>query len=104
MRLHNLQEGTVCDDGFNDISATVICREMGYKHGISYTWGTDYGITAWDIQESYPIVLDDINCTDPDLTFSNCSYDSPDTRDYHWEDVFLYCSESEQGNRSVILK
>ena len=33
------KDGTVCDDGFNDRSATLICQEMGFEGAVSWLGG-----------------------------------------------------------------
>ena len=38
--------GTVCDDGFGDIEADVICREMGYERSTGWTSGSFYEVQS----------------------------------------------------------
>ena len=86
-----LQAGTVCARGFSDAAAAVICSEMGYENLSSMMSGSYY----WDIQKSYPIILDEVRCSEEGASFSDCSFQAP--RDcFHWEDVFLVCGR--QGN------
>ena len=82
-----VQVGTVCDDYFNDIAATVICKEMG---NIGFNLWRKFD--SWNtLKSSYDIVLDNIKCVDTNQRFGNCTY----TRKHncgHGEDVFLTCS------------
>lgn len=79
--------GTVCNDGFSDVVAHVICREMGYLRTVSWHYGN-----AWAVQYNYTIVLDDLKCVDPDSGFSACSYQTSHNCG-HREDVFLTCED-----------
>ena len=83
-----LQAGTVCGFEFSDTAASVICKEMGYVN-MTHWISSSYPYT-WDIQDSYPIVLDYVSCSEEDVSFSDCSFD---TEHYcgHGEDVFLVC-------------
>ena len=82
-----MQAGTVCDDDFSDAAAAVICNEMGYEN-LTYWISSNY----WrDIQDSYPIVLDSVRCSEEDVSFSNCSFQGPRFNSDHREDVFLVC-------------
>ena len=79
--------GTVCDDGFGDIEAKAICREMGYNGSSSWRSGLFY-----DIQNSLDILLDNVDCEDED--WSTCSYSTTHNCG-HSEDVFLTCVQGE---------
>ena len=80
-----LQTGTVCDDRFNDVAATAICKEMDYECALSWSSGE----TGWETQNSYSIALDNVFCeTD---NFTECSFDL-DHNCAHAEDVSLTCS------------
>ena len=37
--------GTVCDDGFNNAAATVVCRSLGHR----YVYTLCVGITLWQL-------------------------------------------------------
>ena len=80
--------GTVCDDSFSDISANVICREIGYIGALNWVSGSEY--SYGETQTSLRIALDEVTCQDDD--WASCSYST--THDCgHSEDVFLTCLE-----------
>ncbi|KAL5253796.1 hypothetical protein ACHWQZ_G013538 [Mnemiopsis leidyi] len=81
------ESGTVCDDSFTDISASVICKEMGYKCSVFWSSGDE-----WALQSSKKIILDNVKCVDDSLNFLNCSFSSGGHNCNHREDVHLYCS------------
>ena len=72
------------------MDAEVICREMGYD-GLT-SW--DYG-NYWEIQESFPIVLDEISCS-ADSPFASCDFYVRHDCD-HSDDVHLVCAFNETG-------
>ena len=79
--------GTVCDDGFDNVAAAVICQEMGYQ-GSPVTWFSP--ITS-AIQDSYEIVLNDVMCSDENAGFSACTF-TTDHNCEHGQKVILACS------------
>ena len=57
--------GTICDDGWDDIDATVVCRELGYLYGIAtrrarFGSGTD------------PVWLSQVGCLGAESKLSHC--------------------------------
>eukprot|EP00116_Pleurobrachia_bachei_P019063 sb/3479325/ len=79
-------EGTVCDDMFNRTAAQVICKEMGFK------CVTGWGTFNWDdVQNKFPIVLDDVECGAENITFSECGFKTT-TNCVHNEDIHLSCN------------
>lgn len=64
---HNSQWGTVCDDGWSDEDATVVCRQLGLNNGAKAYSSAHFGAG------SDPIWLDDIACTGNEETLTNCS-------------------------------
>ena len=89
---YNGQWGTVCDDGWDDTDARVVCRQLGFR-----TYGTAYS-NAYFGQGSGPILLDGVTCTGSETTLSNCSHLGVGvTRSCsHSEDAGVRCS-SYQG-------
>ena len=85
--------GTVCHDDLlhqqNNYSGNAICREMGYKRVLHWTFGYLYD---HDYQRSFNITLSYVFCTNED--WRSCTYStSPQPRDCgHSDDVFLTCS------------
>ncbi|XP_030840909.1 deleted in malignant brain tumors 1 protein-like [Strongylocentrotus purpuratus] len=65
---HEGQWGTVCDDGWDDSDARVVCRQLGYSGnvGVARSRAT-YG------QGSGPIYLDDVGCSGNESRLTDCS-------------------------------
>ena len=79
--------GTVCDDGFGSLEASVICEELGY--GGAEDYDSDGG---WEIQSNYQITLDDVSCdTEEEERWASCSFTETHNCG-HSEDIFLTCS------------
>ena len=65
---YNGQWGTVCDDGWDDTDAGVVCRQLGFgSSGRSYS-------NAYFGQGSGPIWLDSIVCTGNEPTLVSCGH------------------------------
>ena len=57
--------GTICDDGWDDIDATVVCRELRYSHGIAKRqaqFGSGTG----------PVWLHQVGCLGNESKLSHC--------------------------------
>ena len=80
------KNGTVCNNAFTDIAADAICRALGHsEHGhLNWTSGL-----KWDIQSSYDIHLDNVECNSENWSF--CSYEESHNCEDHAEDIFLVC-------------
>ncbi|ELT96324.1 hypothetical protein CAPTEDRAFT_97722 [Capitella teleta] len=61
------QWGTVCDDGWDDADATVVCRELGFRAGYARFYPY-FGKT----NASLPIYIDDMQCVGTEPTLSSC--------------------------------
>ena len=59
--------GTVCDDGWDDTDAGVVCRQLGYLHGTAV-------ISAFFGQGSGPIWLDSVTCSGGESTLASCGH------------------------------
>ena len=85
---YNGEWGTVCDDGWDDIDAGVVCRQLGF--GLS---GTAIGWAGFG-QGSGPIWLDSVICTGNEPSVALCGYLGAGvlTSCYHYEDAGVRCS------------
>ena len=85
---YNGQWGTVCDDGWDDTDAGVVCRQLGF--GLS---GTSYS-SAYFGQGSGPIWLDSVTCSGSESTLVSCGHLGVNiTRSCnHSEDASVRCS------------
>ena len=85
---YNYQWGTVCDDGWDDIDAGVVCRQLGFgSTGSSYS-------NAYFGQGSGPIWLDNVKCIGNESTLASCGHFGVNiTRSCsHYEDAGVRCS------------
>ena len=74
--------GTVCNDYFAEVDATVACRQLGYSGGELYT---DAG------PGSGPIHMDNVGCAGTEQRLIDCPYhDAPNC--FHHEDAGVACS------------
>uniref|UniRef100_A0ACB8EUX4 Uncharacterized protein n=1 Tax=Sphaerodactylus townsendi TaxID=933632 RepID=A0ACB8EUX4_9SAUR len=64
--LHKDTWGTVCDDGWDVLDATVVCRELGCGSPLLSPGNALYG------PGTGPIWLDDVNCTGKESTLQHC--------------------------------
>ena len=56
---------SVCDDGWNDTDAGVVCRELGVGSS---------GRSAYFGSSGNPVLLGDVVCSDSDLMFARCGH------------------------------
>ena len=84
---HANQWGTVCDDGFTDAAARVVCHSLGFgyigrKVDVNY-YGVGVGV----------IWLNNVNCSGTEQYISECSHgDWGDHDCTHHEDIAISCT------------
>ncbi len=68
---HDNQWGVVCDDGWDDIDASVVCKQLGFPgEGTSYQGGA-YPRGA----SSDPILMDEVACTGSETGLQHCTFE-----------------------------
>ena len=94
---YNGEWGTVCDDGWDDTDAGVVCRQLGFGSS-----GTAIGSAGFG-QGSGLILLDNILCTGNESTLARCGHFGVNiTRSCnHYEDASVRCS-GERGSHIVL--
>ncbi|XP_030832919.1 scavenger receptor cysteine-rich domain-containing group B protein [Strongylocentrotus purpuratus] len=95
---HDYQWGTVCDDSWDDIDASVVCRQLGYSGnvGVARSGGT-YG------QGSDPIYLDDVGCSGYESRLRYCSNPGWGNHDCgHYEDAGVFCGDEIDGDIRLV--
>ena len=82
---YNGEWGTVCDDGWDDTDAGVVCRQLGFG---SYGYGIHYFG-----QRSGPIWLNNVECIGNESTLASCGHLGLNITRYclHYYDVGIIC-------------
>ena len=88
---YNGEWGTVCDDGWDDTDAGVVCRQLGFGSS-----GTAIGSAGFG-QGSGSIWLDSVACTGNESTLASCGHLGINlAKCNHSKDAGVRCAE-EQG-------
>ncbi|XP_060558822.1 neurotrypsin-like, partial [Ruditapes philippinarum] len=66
---HDRSWGTVCDDEFDVLSTTVVCRMLNYQHTNPLLFGSLYYGSG-----TLPIHLNDVSCTGSEIRLSQCPH------------------------------
>ncbi|XP_069137821.1 scavenger receptor cysteine-rich domain superfamily protein-like [Argopecten irradians] len=78
--------GTVCNDGWSDFNAHVVCREIGYKWGAARRARYLYGIGTG------AIFLDNVNCNGQETRLEQCAHAQWGQHNcVHTEDAAVTC-------------
>ncbi|CAJ0962253.1 unnamed protein product [Ranitomeya imitator] len=84
---YNGDWGTVCDDGWTERNAQVVCRHLGFRGSSSLAIKAEFG------PGNGLIFLDDVACTGTERSLVECSHSSWGQHDCsHSEDVGIRCS------------
>lgn len=86
--LHDLAWGTVCDDDFGNVDASVVCRMFGFSSGqFACCAAKGQGETHM------PIWMDDITCDGNEDSLTDCSFPGYGQENCsHGEDVAVKCT------------
>ena len=79
--------GTICDEGWDDIDATVVCRELGFLNGTATTQVQLDSITD-------PVWLSQVGCLGNESKLSHCMHSGAGNvgNCSHAQDVGVQCS------------
>jgi len=95
---YNDQWGTVCDDGWDDFDAGVVCRQLGFG-----TSGTAIGSAGFG-EESGSIWLSSVTCTGNESTLVSCGHIGVGIYKgcHHYEDAGVRCSgDGREGMHNI---
>ncbi|KAL5460336.1 hypothetical protein EMCRGX_G033781 [Ephydatia muelleri] len=83
--------GTVCNEGWSNVEASVACRELGYSPTDATTL---YGAFPYG---NGSILLSSLSCRGDEQSLFDCSYDTPDLYVCdHFQDVTIACKSASQ--------
>nr|XP_040041983.1 neurotrypsin isoform X1 [Gasterosteus aculeatus aculeatus]XP_040041984.1 neurotrypsin isoform X1 [Gasterosteus aculeatus aculeatus] len=84
------QWGTVCDDGWTDRDAEVVCRQLGYS-GVAKA-----RVMAYFGEGTGPIHVDNVKCSGEERSIADCIKQPPGTHNCrHSEDAGVICDYGE---------
>uniref|UniRef100_A0A3Q2T3M3 Neurotrypsin n=1 Tax=Fundulus heteroclitus TaxID=8078 RepID=A0A3Q2T3M3_FUNHE len=90
------QWGTVCDDGWTDQDAEVVCRQLGYS-GVAKA-----RVMAYFGEGTGPIHVDNVKCNGEERSLADCIKQKPGTHNCrHSEDAGVICDYGESQHNPV---
>lgn len=80
---HENQWGTICNDNFDNVDGTVVCRQLGYTKLKQHLSGNQGKGMIW---------LDEVNCSSTHVRLSDCGSRGWGITDcHHSDDVSIVC-------------
>ncbi|XP_043932852.1 lysyl oxidase homolog 4 [Protopterus annectens] len=92
--MRNGKWGTICDNGWNLISASVVCRELGYGSARVAVVGSKLG------QGMGPIHMSNVQCSGMEKSVTECSFQEPVCN--HEEDAAVRCNVPQMGYKNKV--
>uniref|UniRef100_G1NSX5 Lysyl oxidase homolog n=1 Tax=Myotis lucifugus TaxID=59463 RepID=G1NSX5_MYOLU len=89
--LKNGEWGTICDDKWDLVSASVVCRELGFGSAKEAVTGSRLG------QGIGPIHLNEIECTGNEKSIIDCKFNAESQGCNHEEDAGVRCNTPAMG-------
>ncbi|XP_028250764.1 lysyl oxidase homolog 3B isoform X3 [Parambassis ranga] len=90
--LKNNEWGTVCDDRWNLLSASVVCRELGFGSAKEALTGARMG------QGMGPVYMNEVKCVGVERSIWNCPFKNITSEDcQHMEDAAVRCNVPYMG-------
>ena len=84
---YNGEWGTVCDDGWDNADATVVCRQLGF-----YSPARAYGSAQYYGQGTGSIWLSRLSCLGNESSLFECGQSNLTTKSCaHSDDASVYC-------------
>ncbi|NWS42408.1 LOX3B oxidase, partial [Probosciger aterrimus] len=89
--------GTICDDRWNLLSASVVCRELGFGSAKEALTGARMG------QGTGPIHMNEVQCLGTEKSLWSCPFKNITQEDCkHTEDVAVHCNVPYMGYETLI--
>ena len=89
--------GTVSGNKFDDTTAELVCRIMGYNNFMSWSTGKRY-----QFQDSLSVTLNDLNCLESEKVFPLCVYGEDTSKETHENDIWLWCALPTYNNFRLV--
>ncbi|KAF7686757.1 neurotrypsin [Silurus meridionalis] len=91
------QWGTICDDGWTDEDAEVVCRQLGYSGEAKAR------VMAYFGEGNGPIHIDNVKCTGAERSLADCIKQPIGSHDCrHSEDAGVICDYGQQDNNTRV--
>lgn len=76
--------GTVCDDSWDTVDGSVVCRQLGYSSALS--------VNTSNVPGSGPIWYDNFECLGHETQLIDCSHTGIGNHNcFHFEDAYVTC-------------
>jgi deleted-in-malignant-brain-tumors protein 1 len=97
--LYNGQWGAVCDNGWDILDATVVCKQLGFVRAERPSIGSEYGITLG------PAWLDYVSCRGDEGSLARCGHSGwGNTRCSYENGAGVVCSNSEVTTSHAMVR
>ncbi|XP_072024719.1 scavenger receptor cysteine-rich domain-containing protein DMBT1-like [Amphiura filiformis] len=93
---HEGKWGSICDDGWDENEANVVCRQLGYPGAVRVESDSLFGHGSGDVW------LDDVICDGTEAALADCNHNGWGIHDCtHREDAGVVCEPSPQTRTSM---